>query len=367
MESIITLVAFGVVWLIQINFLVFVFFKLLFFKWVSDGQLLPISVVVAVRNDFENITKLVDALVDQTHPHYEIIVVDDRSEFDTYLAMKNRFEGLAKIRLLRVEECPSHIHPKKYAITLGIKAAKHQHILLTDADCLPQSSRWVESLSRSFDQATDFVLGYSAQAKTKGFLNSFIRYETFVTGVQYLSLALAGMPYMGVGRNLAYRKQIFIDNNGFGRFQAVVGGDDDLFVNRYARAKTTKIVLDIESQTVTIPKNTFKEFFIQKKRHLSVGRHYRFGHKFVLSLLNFSHIMMLPCALLVVLFSSFAWVGVIGFFLWILLRHLIFFQLKKRFKESIDMSLFLIHELIFSVYLFLVGIIALTAKTVRWK
>jgi glycosyltransferase involved in cell wall biosynthesis len=363
----VSILVFALVWLIQFIFTALVYSRLLFVKPGGQNSIQPISLVIAVKDDFQNLKALVEALLKQEQAEFEVVVIDDRSDIDTHLAMKAMLEPHSQFKLLQVKDCPSHIHPKKYAITLGIKAAKHPRILLTDADCLPKSPLWISMMSRQFDVNTDFVLAYSSQGKQRGFLNSFVRYETFVTGVQYLSLAASGMPYMGVGRNLAYTKDVFIRNNGFGKFQAVVGGDDDLFVNLHAKSKKTKILFDYEAQTTTLPKNTLSEYFIQKKRHLSVSKHYRFGHKLVLGLANASHLFMLPAAVFASACSSFVWIGFLGVFLWTFLRHLVFFMIKKRFKESVEMHLFFIHDLIFSVYILLVGSLAITAKTVRWK
>src|SRR5690606_12086614 len=104
---------------------------------------------------------------------------------------------------------------KKYAITLGIKAAKYDWILLTDADCRPNTNQWINAISSRFVGDKDFVLAYSAYEQRAGFLNLFIRFETLFTAIQYIAYALAGNPYMGVGRNLAYRKAVFLENKGF--------------------------------------------------------------------------------------------------------------------------------------------------------
>src|SRR5690606_33778770 len=122
---------------------------------------------------------------------------------------------------------------KKYGLTLGIKAASHEWILLTDADCRPNSRRWIRSMSRYFDEDTQFVLGFSPYRATAGLLNLFIRFETMLTAIQYFSFGWLGNPYMGVGRNLAYRKSKFLEEKGFNNFLHVTGGDDDLFVNQH--------------------------------------------------------------------------------------------------------------------------------------
>src|SRR5690606_21248805 len=111
---------------------------------------------------------------------------------------------------------------KKYGLRQGSREAKHDILLLTDADCRP-GGQWAREMVSAFDEDTTVVLGYSPYLNTSGILNTFIRFEALLTGIQYLGLARLGFPSMGVGRNLAYRKSFFTSTNGFDGIMTVTG------------------------------------------------------------------------------------------------------------------------------------------------
>jgi hypothetical protein len=120
--------------------------------------------------------------------------------------------------------------------------------------------------------------------KGPGALNKIIRFDTFHTALQYLSYALAGQPYMGVGRNLSYKKAVFLRNKGFSAINHVPGGDDDLFINKVATKENTAIVIDKDTFTLSDPKKNFGEWFRQKARHYTTAKYYKPRHKFLLGL-----------------------------------------------------------------------------------
>jgi glycosyltransferase involved in cell wall biosynthesis len=250
----------------------------------------PVSVIFCARNEAQNLRQLIPSLLDQEYPCFEVIAVDDRSDDTTYDYLLDRARQNKKLRVVRINEVPDHIHPKKYALTLGIKAAAYDWLLLTDGDCRPATPRWIASMAKYMDPDVRFVLGCSPYTPQPGWLNRFIRFETLFTAVQYTAFTANKIPYMGVGRNLAYRKSFFMAHNGFNGFQRLSGGDDDLLVNRYARARNTVVCLDPDSHVWTHPKTTWKDFFEQKKRHLMAGKFYRKKHKLLLGLLTGSHL-----------------------------------------------------------------------------
>ena len=263
--------------------------------WVSFSKkradqpvpLQPLSVVVCAHDEETNLRELIPHLLSQQHPAFEVIVVNDRSNDGTYDLLLEETKKHEHLKMVNVKATPAHVNGKKFGITLGIKAARYDWILLTDADCRPNGEQWLRSVSERCREDKNFVLGYSAYEKRPGFLNLFIRFETLFTAIQYIGYALAGNPYMGVGRNLAYRKSVFLENKGFNNFLRVTGGDDDLFVNQHATAKNTAVVWGEDALVYSFPKTTFREFYRQKVRHLSVGKKYRIKHQFLLALVGF--------------------------------------------------------------------------------
>lgn len=242
-----------------------------------------VSVVLCAHNERENLSNYLRALLSQDYPEYEVIVVDDGSEDDTraivesYMALDNRLHLTFVPYGARVRST------KKLALTLAAKAARYDYLLLTDADCVPESKHWIAEMVSGFDpvqkgkeQGTkDVVLGFSPYFETKGFVNRLVRYDTLFNGLHYLGAALCGHPYMGVGRNLAYRKSLFFETGGFTHLMTNKAGDDDLFVNHVATARNTAVVLSRDSFVWSPSKKSFKEWWQQKRRHISVSPSYR--------------------------------------------------------------------------------------------
>ncbi|MCR4663914.1 MAG: glycosyltransferase [Paludibacteraceae bacterium] len=235
-----------------------------------------VSVIVAARNEASNLRDYLQSLLEQDYPMYEIIVVDDRSEDETRSVLDDFMFHYPRLRRTFVPQHARIISGKKLALTLGIKAARFDYLLFTDADCRPASKYWIWEMMKGFDKSaeTDVVLGFGAYFKGKGLLNRIIRYDTLFNGLHYLGAARCHHPYMGVGRNLAYKKEWFLSHNGFSGYLGESAGDDDLIVNHYAMGKTTATVTCADSVTWSPAKRSFQEWWHQKRRHLSVSPHY---------------------------------------------------------------------------------------------
>ncbi|CCH51602.1 glycosyl transferase family 2 [Fibrisoma limi BUZ 3] len=249
--------------------------------------------MVCARNELHNLTELLPLLDGQVYPAFDVLVMDDRSTDGTQHFLENEISHLSRVRFIRIDKDYDHVTPKKYAVTIALKKALHPVVLLTDADCRPAGTDWLAGMVGALNKpGTDIVLGFSPYEYQPGLLNWLIRIETLFTAVQYVSLALAGRPYMGVGRNLMYRRQLFFDNRGFYSHMSVLGGDDDLFINEVATSRNTAVSLDPDTFTWSKPKESWADWRMQKRRHLHVGKHYKPGHKLRLGLLTGSHVLM---------------------------------------------------------------------------
>ena len=237
-----------------------------------------VSVIVAARNEAGNLRDYLSSLLEQDYPMYEVIVVDDGSEDETRQILDDYMLHYPRLRRTFVPQQARIISSKKLALTLGIKAARFDYLLFTDADCRPASKYWIWEMMNGFEQSekTDVVLGFGAYFKGKGLLNRLIRYDTLFNGLHYLGAARCKHPYMGVGRNLAYKKEWFFSHNGFSPYLGQLAGDDDLIVNHYATGKTTSTVTCPNSVTWSPTKHTWQEWWHQRRRHLSVSPHYTF-------------------------------------------------------------------------------------------
>lgn len=239
----------------------------------------PVSVVICARNEANNLREYLSAVLEQDYPEYEVIVVNDGSQDDTQSVLEQYQSLYPNLRLTFVPLNARVRSTKKLALTLAAKAAKYDYLILTDADCCPQSKHWIAQLMKGFATDVEIVLGYGAYFREKTVVNSIIQYDTLFNGLQYLGMAQAHRPYMGVGRNLAYKKEVFFRHNGFTKLMDIKAGDDDLFVNREANKKNTAIMVSPDSITWSVPKKSFANWLHQKSRHLSVSPHYRLATK----------------------------------------------------------------------------------------
>lgn len=247
---------------------------------VQTRTLPKVSVVVCAHNERENLENYLHTLLSQDYPEYEVIVVDDESEDNSLIVLEQYARQYPNFYHTFVPQGARVISSKKLALTIGIKAAHYDYILLTDADCRPESRNWIREMMKGYDhESTEMVIGFSAYFEKEGLLNGLICYDTLFTGLQYLGMARAGYPYMGVGRNLAYRRDTFFNNNGFQGLLGERAGDDDLFVNKVANKDNTSIVCSKESVVWSIPKTTWRDWLHQKRRHLSVSPHYNINSK----------------------------------------------------------------------------------------
>jgi glycosyltransferase involved in cell wall biosynthesis len=344
----------------------------------SDAHV-PVSVVVCAHDESQNLKELIPQLLAQDYLEFEVVIVNDKSNDSTFDFLLEATKKDSRLRMVDVKSTPERVNGKKYGITLGIKAAAHEWILLTDADCRPNSAHWIQSMSRHFTGGTQFVLGFSPYIRKPGFLNLFIRFETLLTAIQYFAFGWLKNPYMGVGRNLAYRKSWFLEKKGFNNFLHVTGGDDDLYVNMHARGKNTRLQIAPESQMYSLPETSWKSFYEQKTRHLSVGKRYRFSHRFLLGIFSLSWIItwLTWLVLLIRIIPSFTglpqiltvetYLILVPFLLrWMLLVLLLRMLLKK---ASLSFPLWTVPVLdfLYAIYYLSTGLVALTTKKIRWR
>lgn len=252
----------------------------------ENTPLHPISVIISARNEEQNLINLLPKVLDQDYPEYEVVVVNDRSVDDTPDVLRALEEKYQRLRVTTIAPSDQHWAGKKYALTIGLKAAKYDHVLLTDADCYPASDQWIKEMAKNFREGKNIVLGYGAYIKLPGLLNHLIRAETASIAFQYSTFSRMQVPYMGVGRNIAYHKDLFFMNKGFANHMELMSGDDDLFVNEVAKPKNSTVCFDYNAITYSIPENNFGDWLEQKRRHLTTSIRYNSRSKLLLSILS---------------------------------------------------------------------------------
>jgi poly-beta-1,6-N-acetyl-D-glucosamine synthase len=242
----------------------------------------PVSVIICARNEAENLEKFLPLVLRQDYHDFEVIVVNDCSEDNSYAVLGKLLAEYPHLKVSNVNKDPKFTHNKKFAQFIGIKAAKNDILVFTDADCRPESDQWLKGMVSKMSPETSFVLGYGGYMPAGGMLNRYIRYDCLTIAMQYLGMAIKGIPYMGVGRNLVYRRSVFFENKGFGLFNHIISGDDDLFVNSNAGKLNTRTEYGPETHTRSLPCTTFSEWAMQKKRHLTTAPYYKLRDKLLL-------------------------------------------------------------------------------------
>ncbi len=333
-----------------------------------------VTVIVAAHNEKENLKTLIPALFAQQYSSFDVMIINDRSNDGTKKLLEKMMSIYPQLRTVTVKYTPKHLTSKKYAMTLGIKVAKNDVLLLTDADCVPRSSKWIELMTAPLrlDKKT-FSLGYSQYKSQKGLLNRWIQYETLWTGLQYFSFALWNAPFMGVGRNLAYRRSFFMEQNAFKDLWHIECGDDDLFVNRHANGKNTSVVVDPESITLSIPKTTWKSYFTQKKRHFHAGKYYRSIDKKKIGFYTFSHLLFWVSGLALLLLLGFGqnWeqffviIGIVT--VRSILLTSVFTSARKNIEGRNKVFWTTLYDVMYVVYFWIIGTIGYQSNKVRWK
>lgn len=328
----------------------------------------PVSVIICARNEAKNLTQYLPDILTQNYPTFEVVVVNDCSVDDSEDVLRVFQSQYANLKVVKLTEHPRFKTAKKFAATLGIKAASHELLLFTDADCKPQSKNWISLITQHYaNPQTAIVLGYSPYQRIGGFLNALIRYETFQTAINYFSFALNGMPYMGVGRNLSYKKSLFFAGKGFASHMHITSGDDDLFVNQNATEHNTVIEVDADSHTWSKPKETWASYWKQKTRHMGASKMYKSSHKFNLSLQVLSAMGFYLFLTLCLVFKVEPIAVLIVFLLRFFCQIFVYYQSLKKLKCKDLIWWFIILDPFYYIYLILVSLANLFIKKMTWK
>ena len=337
-ENLLFIIYLGAFTIQLIYFLVFFIRLILKQKPVAIEKLKPVSIIIAARNEDQNLLEFLPKIFEQDYPKFELIVVNDRSwdkSIDILQAFAIKHNNL---HIVEVPDLEKDGFAKKFALTLGIKAAKHELMLFIDADCYPNSKNWLKEMASRHTGSKNLILGASPYAREKGVLNKIIRFDAGQIAIQYLSLAKSGIPYMGVGRNLSYTQELYDSVRGFKSHYYIPSGDDDLFVNEAGTKRNTAVVFSKEAITVSIPKKKFTDWWYQKKRHLTTGKHYKTYHKILLTLYPASLVIMYILLPLLLVMHNWWYIalGILGFRV---LLQMIIFSRPFRIMGSGDLIL----------------------------
>lgn len=365
----VTLILLAFATIVQLVYYWIIYGKIAFFRqkneFARSDQ--PVSVIVCARDEYYNLKENLPVLLNQDYSTFEVLVVNHGSEDDTQYLLRDLSEEYPNLKIVNLPQDLNFFTGKKFPLSIGIKSAKHDILLFTDADCIPRSNQWVRRMAANFTEGTEIVLGYGAYSKSKSLLNLLIRFDTTRIAMNYLGFARAGMPYMGVGRNMAYRKSLFYNQNGFISHYRIQSGDDDLFINKAATSKNTRIEIKQDSHTVSHPKSSLTLWIRQKRRHLMTGGYYKPSHKLTLGLFAFSQVLFWAAAisLLVLWYQPYVVFGLVA------LRLLSQFLVTGKVMQKLSEKGFLLLVPLFELFLMVVSPVLALAnvfkKPVKWR
>ena len=295
----------------------------------------PVSVIICAKNEVENLRQFLPSVLTQDYPDYQVVVVNDSSEDESELLLAQLKSKYPNLYYTTIPVDKKFSHGKKLAVSIGVKAAAHDYLLFTDADCKPAGTKWLKTMVAGFaDKRKEIVLGFGAYLTQKGLTNLLIRYDTFFTALQYMGFALSKKPYMGVGRNLAYKKELFVKNGGFRNHAKILSGDDDLFVKETATKENVSVVTNPDAHTISIPLNTFKHWYLQKARHLTTAPFYKNSVKWELIFEPLSREIFWFFVLYMILFNNFAVAATTFLFVNYLIKILIWKKAAKILNQG---------------------------------
>jgi cellulose synthase/poly-beta-1,6-N-acetylglucosamine synthase-like glycosyltransferase len=314
--SLMTFVAFACFALVGLGYTAYFFTRLAFKKpVVATDQVScpPVTIILAARNESDNLYENIPLLMQQDYPEFEVIVVNHQSIDDTTYLLSAYQRNYPNLRVIEVAKSP-HLRPgKKLPLTLGVKGARYEHLVFTDADCKPASMDWLKGIVTGFSDAQQVVLGYGPISRDKGFLNRLVRFDTAWIGMSYMSFALAGKAYMGVGRNMAYTKSIFNEVNGFKSHYAISSGDDDLFVQDAVQKTAVSVVLDERTFCVSDGPDSWEGFVRQKSRHFTTSIHYEVIKKLLLGIYPASLLLTWLSFVILMFNTEYRWLTLVIF------------------------------------------------------
>ena len=325
----------------------------------------PISVIIAARNEATNLETLLPSVLEQEYEDFEVILILDRCTDNSRKISHELCTQYPQLKVIEIEQTPAQWSPKKWALNTGIQQASYDWLAFTDADC-SAGPLWLQEISSHIQEKTELILGIGEYSQYPGFLNSYIQFETFYTYFQYISLARRGFPYMGVGRNIAYKKSFFEKNGGFEAVKSKLSGDDDLIVNHYARPETTATMISLDSRTYSIPKFGWAAWFRQKFRHLSASNSYKIRSKIVLGIIHLSHFLFYFSIFGSLLILKNPWIPIAIYSLRMAFSYVVFSRFMQDFRRKGQFILYPLLDVLLFIYNLIIVPIGLT-KRPEWK
>ena len=260
-------------------------------------ELPPLSVILYAHNEAENLQKNLKCILEQDYPTFEVIVINDASTDETETVLERLEKEYKHLYHSFTPNTARYISHKKLALTLGIKASKYEWLVFTEANCIPSSDQWLQLIARNYTPNTQIVLGYSNYAHTKGWFHKKITFDTLMLSMRYLGFALSGNPYMGIGRNLSYRKELFFNKKGYSSHLNLQRGEDDLFINQFANKENTRIETSSNAIVRIQPIEHKKEWKEEKISYMTTSHYYQGMQRYINGLETTSRLLFHACCI----------------------------------------------------------------------
>lgn len=349
----------------------------IFWQWMIIRQLAnrkvnlqnefpSISIVIAARNEIENLKTLIPRLKSLEYSgDWEVIIVSDASDDGSLDFLNSETQTFQRLKVIEQSssEHETSTAPKKSALDKAIKAARYDYVLQTDADCLPISNQWIQEMSGRIKKENSIVLGLSFYAFEPSIANAVSRFDSFLTAINMISLTLANKPYMAIGRNWLFPKKLFMEKEGYADQMKLAFGDDDLLFQKFRSQADVQVQVNFESQTVSRSEKSLKDFMDQKTRHQMAGKHYPLKDKLRLLLSYF------PLIIWISVFISMFYGSIVWGILLIrgILTAFVYKEISKSLNTKFNFAGLVFYELIHSLVSLLTSTKAIASKTIRWK
>lgn len=266
---------------------------------------IPISVIIFAKNSADQLQKNLAFILAQNYPKFEIVLINNVSTDNTSDILEAYKEKHDNIKIIDVENTEAFWGSKKYAMTLGIKASKYEHLLFTEANSEPRSEFWIAEMSKRISETKTINLGYANYKKEGSLFNVFIRFVNLISAIQCFSFAKSGSPFMGFKANLLYKKTDFFNVKGFINHMKIKNGETDLFIKDAAIKKNTTFTISKNSIVEVDTPKSFKNWFLKLKEKAILKKNYKPKHRFLLHFFTFSKFMFYVLG--TSLFFFFSW------------------------------------------------------------
>jgi glycosyltransferase involved in cell wall biosynthesis len=361
------LVAFAAITLVQLIYFWLLFGRLAFYKKTfEETDEKPVSVVIIANNQYRDVNENLAAFLEQAHRRYEVVLVVDNSEDGTMELMDEFTKKYPHLRIVELTQSLNWFSGRKFPLSLGIKSAYSDLILLTDITCRPANEKWITEMTAAMQPGREIVLGYSSW-RTKSKINKWLRFTAFYDALLYLSMALSGIPFKGIGRNLSYTRELFYRNKGFSAHYTILAGDDELFVNNTATSKNVSVQISPGSRINQVRPYSFRRWLASERDRLSIRRYFKAGHRLLIEIYNVS-LFLFYGLLTALLILKAPWVSVAAVFALRFISQLILFGLvQKRLHEKNLLLLTPFFEIFLMFIDFFIRLRLLFSRKRKWQ